>query len=610
MLGGVADRIGRRPTILGCLAVMATGMVMATTASGLAALSTWRIVTGLGIGGMLAAINAVSMEFSNTRRRHLSVSLMSIGYPLGAVFGGMVAARLLQGNDWRTVFYFGAGVTAVLIPLVFFFVPESVHWLVTQAAGRRAGAGQSLAGADAATRRSTALPEIARRRRATGRSQTSSPPQQLAGTVIVTLAYFLHITTFYFIVKWVPKIVVDLGFAASAAAGVLVWTNVGGAIGGAVLGLLTQRFSVKTLTIGVLLASTVAVTAFGRTPADLQRLSIICGVSRLLHQRGDRRPLRDHRAGLPHAHSRDRHRLHDRRRPRRFGVRADHRGVPVRRPATRCRPWRSYSGSDRSSPGRAPVPEARTRSAGGRTVGRPNHCYTHSRGRPRAVGGVMRSLRSGAALTAFAAAGLFVWASGAFAQAPSGRGAEAAATRPPLVFKEDWRLPPHEGAPTDENMRFTPAVVKTDAIEAKLYGTTASMIRAAEHEGRIDFWTGLATSPVAVTLRDKRNYVDLTGLARLRWLVRTSSIHTLYPVVKLADGTYIAGNRGISTDGEFLQVEVVFAGMRWYKLDPVKVVVTSEVKNPDLSKVDEVGLVTLAPGGGHGVAGFGEPVHG
>ena len=97
--------------------------------------------------------------------------------------------------------------------------------------------------------------------------------------------------------------------------------------------------------------------------------------------------------------------------------------------------------------------------------------------------------------------------------------------------------------------------------------------------------------------------MDLTGLARLRWMVRTSSIHTLYPVVKLADGSYLAGNRGISTDGEFLLVEVVFAGMRWYKLDPVKVVVTSEVKNPDFSKVDEVGLVTLAPGGGHGVAG-------
>jgi MFS family permease len=118
LLGGVADRIGRRPTILGCLVVMATGMIMATTVSGLVGLSIWRVVTGMGIGGMLAAINAVAAEFSNARRRHLSVSLMSIGYPLGAVFGGLVAARLLQGNNWRTVFYFGAAVTTLLIPIV------------------------------------------------------------------------------------------------------------------------------------------------------------------------------------------------------------------------------------------------------------------------------------------------------------------------------------------------------------------------------------------------------------------------------------------------------------------------------------------------------------
>jgi hypothetical protein len=177
------------------------------------------------------------------------------------------------------------------------------------------------------------------------------------------------------------------------------------------------------------------------------------------------------------------------------------------------------------------------------------------------------------------------------------------AVRPPLLFKEEWRVPRHQGPATDENMRFTPEVVTNERIEAKLYGPAASVIRAAEHEGRVDLWTGLATSPVAVTLRDKRNYIDLTGLARVRWMVRTSSIHTLYPAVKLADGTYIAGNRGISTDGEFVQVEIVFGGMRWFKLDPQKVVVTSEVKNPDLSRVDEVGLVTLAPGGGHGVAG-------
>ena len=218
----------------------------------------------------------------------------------------------------------------------------------------------------------------------------------------------------------------------------------------------------------------------------------------------------------------------------------------------------------------------------------------------------MRSLR--AAHITVTALGFVAAASLASAQqTTAGRGQSAApappATRPPLLFKEEWRLPPHQGAPTDENMRFTPAVVANDRLEAKVHGPGAFLIRAAEHEGRIDLWTGLATSPVAVTLRDKRNYIDLTGLARLRWIVRTTAIHTLYPVVKLADGTYIAGNRGISTDGEFLQVEIAFGGMRWFKLDPMKVVVTSEVKNPDFSRVDEIGLATLAPGGGHGIAG-------
>ena len=192
-------------------------------------------------------------------------------------------------------------------------------------------------------------------------------------------------------------------------------------------------------------------------------------------------------------------------------------------------------------------------------------------------------------------------------QAPAGRGQAAtpppAATRPPLLFKEEWREPKYEGERTDVNQRFTPYCVTNERIEAKLYGPDSHVVRAAQHEGRMDLWTGMSTSPVAVTLRDKRNYVDLTGLARLRWIVRTNAIHTLYPVVKLADGTMIVSNRGISTDGEFLQVEVAFGGMKWFKLDPAKVVILSEVVNPNLARVDEVGLVTLAPAGGHGIAG-------
>ena len=85
--------------------------------------------------------------------------------------------------------------------------------------------------------------------------------------------------TFYFILKWAPKIVVDMGFAPVAAGGVLVWANVGGLAGSIVLSLLTQRFGVRALTIGAMLLAVVAVTAFGRAPADLATLGLLSAVA-------------------------------------------------------------------------------------------------------------------------------------------------------------------------------------------------------------------------------------------------------------------------------------------------------------------------------------------
>src|ERR1700743_2673348 len=105
LLGGVADKFGRRPTILGCLVVMTLTMFLATTARTVGMLSVWRVFTGIGIGGVLAAINAVAAEFSNAKRKNLSVSIMAIGYPIGGVLGGLVVQKLLKTGDWRSVFY-------------------------------------------------------------------------------------------------------------------------------------------------------------------------------------------------------------------------------------------------------------------------------------------------------------------------------------------------------------------------------------------------------------------------------------------------------------------------------------------------------------------------
>jgi benzoate transport len=276
-LGGVADKIGRRRTLLGCLIVMAFGMLMAARATGVYDLSVWRVFTGVGIGGMLAATNAVVAEFSNAKRRNLNVSLMVIGYPAGAIVGGSIAALLLKDGDWRVVFEFGAAATATFIPLVLWLVPESVSWLCRrQPADALTRVNRSLSRMDLA--QIAALPAIPPADLKRSAVDIFSP--QLARlTVLVTIAYFFHITTFYFILKWVPKIVVDMGFTASSAAGVLVWANIGGAVGGAIFGLLTQRVGLKGLTMIVLAVSTLMEVVFGRGQSTLAGLSLVCAIT-------------------------------------------------------------------------------------------------------------------------------------------------------------------------------------------------------------------------------------------------------------------------------------------------------------------------------------------
>ncbi len=273
-LGGVADKLGRRSTLLGCLVVMAVGMFLATTSNSPIMLCIWRVLTGLGIGGMLSCTNATVAEFSNNKWRSLCISLMVIGYPLGGVFGGDIAQRwLLPNYDWRSVFYFGAAVTGLLIPVVYFLVPESVHWLTRK---QPENALDKINNSLAKLGKSpvTALPEVNEDDKKKSVGDIFSKGLVMI-TILVTAAYFLHITTFYFILKWTPKIVADMGFEAAAAGGVLKWANVGGALGGITFGILTARFNLKPLTIAILVLTMVGVTIFGRTPADIDRMQLL-----------------------------------------------------------------------------------------------------------------------------------------------------------------------------------------------------------------------------------------------------------------------------------------------------------------------------------------------
>lgn len=272
VLGTVADRFGRRPTLIVCLLAMASGMALAATAQSVAALSAYRFFTGLGIGGMLACVNALAAEFANRRARSLAVVIMAAGYPAGAVVGGMIASHLLAAGGWRDVFVFGAAATLFFLPLVWFLLPESVGYLMQ----RRPG--DALARINAILRRLGhatlgALTDPTGHRSDAGLGALFRKPL-LATTLLLTAAYFAHIMTFYFILKWIPKLVVDMGYPAASAGGVLVWANVGGLCGALLLGLLSLRIGIRPLVMAAMLLSAVTVALFGQGQGDLATLSL------------------------------------------------------------------------------------------------------------------------------------------------------------------------------------------------------------------------------------------------------------------------------------------------------------------------------------------------
>jgi hypothetical protein len=216
------------------------------------------------------------------------------------------------------------------------------------------------------------------------------------------------------------------------------------------------------------------------------------------------------------------------------------------------------------------------------------------------------------ALGAFAVIVLVACASTSYAQAPAAPAAPGAARgggagparRPALFFKEEWK----QNDKNDEHPA-TQAAVASPNLELQMYGQGKDLQitgRAGDENNPIHLWSGNCTSPCAATLRDKTNFADLTGLARIRWNTKMSGFHQIRPIVKLADGTWLIGDRAEgSSTRDWIFSEFNVSDLRWLKLDIARVVTTGNfVDKVDLSRVDEIGFADLMPGSGHGPGGW------
>ena len=209
-----ADRLGRRPLILVCVTVAGVGMVSSSQASSPEMLAALRLLTGLGIGGVLASSYVVAGEYASKKWRGLAISLQSTAYALGATVGGLIAAQIIPSMGWRAVFFYGGIATLMTLPLLVAWLPESLVFLASrQPKGALRKINRLLVRVRLAS--IVELPQI--------RQSVHQPlrvafaqlfsPALLRSTLLIWLAFFLVMFGFYFVMSWTPRLLVAAGLS-------------------------------------------------------------------------------------------------------------------------------------------------------------------------------------------------------------------------------------------------------------------------------------------------------------------------------------------------------------------------------------------------------------
>ncbi|WP_322060137.1 MFS transporter [Paraburkholderia sp. J63] len=267
-----ADRIGRRLLVLLCLFAIAAGMLASGFAQTLNQLVALRVVTGLGIGGMLASISVIAAEYASNKWRSGAISMQSTGYTLGATIGGAITGVLLSYYSWRSAFLFGGVCTLLVIPVALYGLPESLDFLIAR---RPKGA---LVRVNAILKRMKwdtvdQLPDAdhtAKVTHAPSDSEGFLSPVMVLRTVLIWMAFVLVMAGFYFVMSWTPKLLVQAGMSAAQGVTGGVLLNVGGIVGCTLFSVVSGRVKLRSLLTAFLIASAVVLVIFGANASRLQ----------------------------------------------------------------------------------------------------------------------------------------------------------------------------------------------------------------------------------------------------------------------------------------------------------------------------------------------------
>ncbi|MFC5474579.1 MFS transporter [Paraherbaspirillum soli] len=268
-LSMLADRIGRRPVLIGATWFFAACMLLTPMAGSVGQLEILRFITGLGLGAIMPNAMALAGEYSPLRKRVTLMMLVSCGFTLGAVLGGLLSAALIPRFGWQSVFLVGGAVPLVIGLLMLFWLPESMQFLVLRGkkleqVGRWLRRIDPNVAVDGGTR------YIVREKAGKG-----APVMQLFRdgrakvTLLLWVINFMNLVNLYFLSNWLPTIAKDAGLSTASAVLAGTTLQIGGTFGTLIMGQLIDRSSFRRVLIPVFLIAAVSVALIGRPEVSL-----------------------------------------------------------------------------------------------------------------------------------------------------------------------------------------------------------------------------------------------------------------------------------------------------------------------------------------------------
>jgi MFS transporter, AAHS family, 4-hydroxybenzoate transporter len=283
LIGMLGDRFGRKVAVGLSVALFGVFTLATARAESYNELLLYRFLTGLGVGGAIPSVTTLTAEYAPARLRVRMIAVMSIGLPLGGVFGGLLAAQMIPVWGWKSVFYVGGVFPLLLLPLIGKILPESLYFLVTKGKAKSTATVAQILNRINPSGRYTEhdsflVPEV---------HMPGLPVKHLLGsglahnTLLLWLVFFINLLALFFLMTWLPAILVDAGFLISKAINVSVLFSLGGAIGALLLAQLMSKYgSRQMLTVFFSLAAflcAVVVRLGGSSPFFLMLVIFLSG---------------------------------------------------------------------------------------------------------------------------------------------------------------------------------------------------------------------------------------------------------------------------------------------------------------------------------------------